>query len=405
MSVSEIDLDPIRWSNWSENPYPLYRALRDEHPIFHDQANDEYLLTRYEDVSALLLDNQRFSNVPLWVQEHPENQISPLREADQPQHTWLRAIVAPLFTPKEMRRLEPYFKSLADELLDAAEQADVVNASSMLGIPLPGRVTCDLLGVPKERHKLFMDLTAERLGLLSQNGGYGGQGKTFRPFEAIRADLWDVIDPVVAARRLKPENDAISLLIQAQDRLGVEQLSNDLIVDMLLHLLTGGFHTTQHLIEMFVSLMADRDDLWQRLRADRSLVNPAIEELLRWDSPVQAQPRRAVEDTESAGVPIPKDAKVYVVYGSANRDEREFEDADAYSLDRGVSRHFAFSTGVHFCPGQPVTRFEVRALINAMLDRYRAIERMGPSVRWLSEQATVHAMHGYKSVPVKLIPN
>ena len=148
---------------------------------------------------------------------------------------------------------------------------------------------------------------------------------------------------------------------------------------MLLELVTGGFETTQHLIESLVDHLADHPELWARLREDRTLVPKAIEEMLRFRSPTQALGRRPLEDVELHGVAIPAQSWVTVVYGSANRDERVFPDPDTFDLDRDLRRHVAFSAGIHYCPGAPVTRAETHLLLEELLDRYTSVERAGPS--------------------------
>jgi cytochrome P450 len=400
-ALEDVDLRSLRWADWSNDPYPLYRFLRVECPVFYDEPNDTYVLTRYDDVRAVLVDHGRFSNVPAYLLDDPAARISPLREEDPPRHAFLRRIVMPMFTPAEMRRQEPYYRSISRELLDEVESSEVVEVTSQLAIPLPGRVTCDLLGVPSGEHERFLELTAERLALLHANSGRIDDDGSHRPLTEIGADLWEIVGPVVEARRTKPEHDAITLLVQAQEQHGRDQVGNDDIVNMLLHLLTGGFHTTQHLVEMLISLLADRPDLWQRLRDDQSLVPAAIEEMLRYDTPTQALRRRAVEDVVIRGTKIAANASIHTVYGSANRDEEAFEDPDAYSLDRGSLRHMSFSAGIHYCPGAPVSRFEVKALLDEMLDRYGRIERAGPSERSPLGQKTVELMRGFVRVPVR----
>jgi cytochrome P450 len=401
MEASGIDLTPIVWADTAGDPYPLYRVLRDERPVYYDEGNSMYVITRYADVSAVLRDHHRFSSEPSYVVDGTGERISPLREQDQPRHSFLRKIIAPMFTPKEMRRLVPYFTQLANELLDAAERDPVVEVSSQLAIPLPGRVTCDLLGLPLESHERFYELTAERRDLDGLQSGRVMPSEGDRTLAELRAEQWAIVEPVAQARRKKPEHDAISLLVAAQEQVGRDDITDDLIVDMLLHLLTGGFHTTQHLIEMLVDLLADRPDLWDELRADRDLIWVAIEEMLRYDAPVQALRRRTIEPVEIEDVQIPAEAKVAVVYGSANRDERAFDDPDVYRVDRGPTRHLAFSAGIHYCPGAPVSRFEVHALFNEMLDRYRSLERAAPAKRRIpGDKLTVEALHGYEHVPV-----
>lgn len=402
--IQRFDRAEVDWAHWSEDPYPLYARLRDESPVHFDAPNGSFVVTRYADCWALTTDMARFSNVPPHVVDEPAARISPLREEDPPRHGFLRRIVMPMFTPGEMRRLKPYFEELARELLDTAEATGghVVEVSSQIAVPLPGRVTCDLLGVPLEQHVAFLELTNERQAQLGASSGWMADGG-LRTMADIRADLWEIVGPVVQQRRTNPKHDAMTLLIQAQDEHGRDNISDDLIVDMLLHLLTGGFHTTQLLIELLVSELADRPDLWERMRADRSLVLPVIEEMLRYEAPVQAVRRRATETVELRGVEIPGGAEVSLVLGAANRDERVFADPDQFSIDRDNKRQMAFSAGLHYCPGAPVTRFEVQALVDEMLDRYEAIERAGPSVRRIYPQKTAESLRGLESVPVRLI--
>jgi cytochrome P450 len=198
--------------------------------------------------------------------------------------------------------------------------------------------------------------------------------------ESVREQMWELVVPVIAARRASPENDAISRILEKQDEVGKEELSDDVFLNMLLELVAGGFETTQHLIEMLLSHLADHPDLWARLGDDRSLIPKAIEEMLRWRSPVQALGRRATEDIVLHGVTIPANSWVTVTYGSANRDEREFDEPDSYDVDRELRRHVAFSAGIHYCPGAPVSRAETRLLLEELLDRYRTVERAGPSL-------------------------
>jgi cytochrome P450 family 109 len=399
MFVEQTAQEPVRWSDWREDPTPIYRWLRDEHPLYWDAPNEMYIVSRYFDVDAVLKDSRAFSSTPLYLVDH--DRVSPLREEDPPRHTFLRRIVMPLFTPREMRRLDGYFRGVARDLLDAAELADVVEFSSQVATPLPGRVTCDLLGVPLAEHQRFLELTAQRLALLHLSDEQRASGG-YRPLEEIREEFWQIVEPVVQARRREPRRDAISLLVEAREQEGRDVISDWLIIDMLLHLLTGGFHTTQHLIESVTNLLADRPDLWQRLRDDRSLVPKVIEEMLRFDAPVQALPRRTTEPVVIHGVELPVNATVEMVFGSANRDERVFDDPDTFALDRETGRHMAFSAGIHYCPGAPVSRFEVQALFDEMLDRYSSISRAGPSERWPVQDVTVQAMRGFRHLPVRL---
>jgi cytochrome P450 len=401
MSVASME---VRWGEWVDDPYPLYRVLRDERPVYFDEPNGAHVLTRYEDVAEVLRDHRRFSSRPLAQVTGEKGHNSSLPQQDPPSHTAHRRVVTPLFTSGRMRRQAPYFRRVAADIVSALESGRDVEVSSEVAVPLAGRVTCDLLGVPFELQARFRALTKERQALLLADNGRIEPSATDRTIDDVRADLWDIVGPLAEERRAQPCDDAISVLVAANTA-GADAISDLVLVDMLLLLFHGGFATTQHLVEMLIDHVVDRPALWDRLRADRSLIDLAIEEMLRWDAPVQALRRRAVEDEVIRDVPIRKDSMVFAVLGAANRDERVFTDPDRFDLGRDYTRHTAFGVGVHYCPGAPVSRVEVRALLDELFDRFGSIDRAGPSVRWPQvddPKRTVEAMRGYECVPVRL---
>jgi hypothetical protein len=397
----------IDWGDWADDPYPLYRMLRDEAPVYFDEGCAAYVITRYDDVAEVFRDHRHFSSRALVEIEGGREQMSPIKEADPPAHTFRRRIVAPLFTIGQMRKRTGYFQAVAREVLSGVEDGSEVEVSSQIAIPLAARVTCDLLGIPFDHQARFRELTLERIGMLYANRSLPGEPQPSagtRTIDDVRADLWEIVGPLVRERAVEPRDDAISLLVAAQRTEGADELSDVLFMNMLLTLIAGGLETTQRLVEMLASLLADRPDLWRRLREDRSLVDRAIEEMMRWDAPFQAGRRRALQDVEIRGVPIPRNSTLMPVCGSANRDERAFADPDRYDVDRDLTRHLGFGVGIHYCPGAPVTRFEVRALLDEMLEQYDSIERSGPSQAWPAPnpKLTVEAMRGYQRVPVRL---
>jgi cytochrome P450 len=319
--------------------------------------------------------------VPLDILEGRQPPTSEIRMQDEPRHGFIRRIVAPLFTPGAMRRREEIIAGIVRDIVDRREGQDVVEVSSELATPLPATVALGLIGLPQEHHEAFQRLMDERLAFLLTRGSRAESSpEALARFAAIRAEMWEIVAPLVEERRRDPQPDAITRILEKQDEVGREELSDDTFLNMLLELVTGGFETTQHLIESLLDHLADRPELWTRLRDDRALVPVAIEEMLRFRSPTQALGRRPVEDVEHHGERIPADSWITIAYGSANRDEREFPDPDTYDLDRDLRRHVAFSAGVHYCPGAPVTRAETRLLLEELLDRYRTVERAGPSV-------------------------
>jgi len=398
-------LDPVDWTAWADDPYPLYRLLRDEAPAFFDERNDTYVLTRYADVYEVLGDHNRFSSLPVGLVNGALTPTSQIRQADGSRHTLTRRTILPMFTPGEMRRLVPYFRQIVRELIDAVPEPDVVNVTEAFAVPLPGRVTLDIIGLPLEVHGRFKKLTDDRLRIIMTRTNRGEPPEIRSRLEEIRAALLDIVAPLAEERRRNPQHDVLTLVVQAQDKRGRDEFPDELMLDVLAEVLTAGFETTQHLIELLLDRLADEPELWQRLRADRGLIGPAMEEMLRWKSPTQALGRRPVQDVIFHDVEIPKDAWITVVYGSANRDERQFADPDRYLPDRDLRRHVAFSYGIHYCAGAPLTRYEVTALMNELLDRFAAIERAGDSEPWPNTMpGYIGKGPGLRRVPVRLRP-
>ena len=198
--------------------------------------------------------------------------------------------------------------------------------------------------------------------------------------EQVRTEMWEMVVPVIAERRAQPQNDAISRILEKQDEVGKEELSDDVFLNMLLELVAGGFETTQHLIEMMISHLADHPELWARLREDRSSCRRRSRRCSAGGAPSRHSAAVQPRTSSSTASRSRADSWVTVTYGSANRDEREFADPDSFDVDRDLRRHLAFSAGIHYCPGAPVSRAETKALLEELLDRYSTLERAGPSL-------------------------
>jgi cytochrome P450 len=405
LDAPEIDLADLDWTVWADDPFPAYRALRDRAPVYWDERNQTYVLTRHDDVYHVLLNHKTYSSVPLEILEGRQPPTSEIRQQDEPRHSFIRNIVAPLFNPGAMRRREEIIRDIVRTVLDRTEEHDVVEVSTMIGTPLPATVALGLIGLPHEQHAAFNRLMDQRLAFLLNRGSTGqASDEALADFARIRREMWEIVAPLIEERRREPQPDAITRILEKQDEVGKEELSDDVFLNMLLELVTGGFETTQHLIESLVDHLADHPELWARMRADRELVPKAIEEMLRFRSPTQALGRRPLVDVEHHGVTIPANSWVTIVYGSANRDEREFPDPDTYDVDRELRRHVAFSAGVHYCPGAPVSRAESRILFEELLDRYRTVERAGSSVPNPNPMpGRVGKILGFGEVPVRFV--
>lgn len=381
------------------NPYPAYSQLREQSPLRYmfmpggiiSEINEtlySWGLMKYDDVYAALRDHGTFSSTgnPL------EGKVSPkivLITDDPPRHTRFRRLVNKAFTLRRIETLEPMITKVANELLDTlgTGQVDVVDGYT---IPLPVRVIARLLGIPGEDYqqlKRWSDM------LLTQN---------FDPtaVEEQRQSNHTMVEyfgKLATARRSEPAADLISALVAAEGE--GESLEEWEIMGFCVLLLVAGNETTTNLMGNMLNLLAERPDLWQQLRQDRSLVEPVIEETLRYESPVQRLFRFATRDVEVSGVTIPKGEMVSIFYGAANRDAAEFAAPDEFRLDRDLRNHVAFGMGIHYCLGAPLARTEAKITLNAYLDRFSSIGRGDAEAL---RQFTSPIVFGFRQLPLTL---
>ena len=386
-------MDPVELftPEFKHDPFPTYRILRDHHPVYRDPRTGAWLLSRFEDVYAALADHEAFSS------EHTrgaDSRLGPRRSArvlvgqDQPGHTRIRRLVNRPLARGEIEKLEPELEALVGELLDAAavQPVDLVPA---LAIPLPVIVIARLLGIATEDYRRFR---AWSDAVIATDAPAEASSSAVREMHALFRE-------VAASRRAEPRGDLISVLVHADA--GGEPLSEEELLDICQVMLVSGNQTTTALISNLLNVLVDRPGLWARLREDGALVDAAIEEGLRFDSPLQLLWRRAVRDVEVRGATIPEGSTVAVIYGSANRDEREFPDPDRFLLERGLSTHLAFGHGIHYCLGAPLARAELRAVLNGLLDRYAGLERAEPAERLDTPGFT---LRGFARLPIRFSP-
>ena len=381
------------------NPYPAYEQLREQSPLRYmflpggilpefNETLYSWALLKYDDVYAALRDHDTFSSTgnPL------EGKVAPkvvLITDDPPRHTRFRRLVNKAFTLRRIETLEPMIARVANELLDTmgTGQADVVDSYT---IPLPVRVIAHLLGIPGEDYqqlKRWSDM------LLAQN---------FDPtaIEEQRKSNQDMVEyfgRIAATRRSDAADDLISALVEAE--VEGESLEEWEIMGFCVLLLVAGNETTTNLMGNMLNLLAERPDLWQQLRQDRSLVEPMIEETLRYESPVQRLFRFPTRDVEVSGVTIPKGEMVSIFYGAANRDPAGFAEPDEFRLDRDLRNHVAFGMGIHYCLGAPLARAEAKITLNAYLDRFSSIGRGDAETM---RQFTSPIVFGFRQLPLAL---
>jgi cytochrome P450 len=386
-----------------QNKDAYYRWLREKAPVYKGKLSiiNAYLLSRYDDCVAMLKD-PRFvrdrttvtggsNRLPIPVPKAVALLARNMILADEPEHRRLRNLVHTAFTPRALARLEGRIEQLTHELLDAAEPQGRVDLMQVYALPIPVTVIKELVGVSDE------DMPRFRSGIKVLSAGFTG-------WNFLRTIVWDLpatirfVRELIARKRANP-GDILTGLIQA-DEAG-ERLSDDELVSMVMLLILAGYETTVHLItNSVVSLLLHPEQL-ARLRAEPDLVGLAVEEVLRYNGPVQStKPAYALEDVTMHGVTIPKGATVMPLLGAANHDPAVFERPEVFDIARTPNRHLGFGQGIHYCLGAPLARMETRIALRTLLERNPNL-RLAVEPDELSLQP-VPSWHRYAALPVVL---
>ena len=372
--MAPFDFDPFDEAV-RRDPYAVYARGRREHPVFAHPTFPVVSLFRYQETQALLRDPSQWSSFfPLPPgMERPEDMPPSMLGVDPPEHTRLRGLVSQAFTPRMIRRLEPRLHAIAHELLDTALAERTVDLVAALTHPLPVIVIAEMLGIPardRAQFKTWSDALVRNLGvgLLTP--------PTLERLDEQRAVIREMrayFLTLVEERRREPREDLLSGLVAAESE--GSRLSFDEMIQTLILLLVAGNETTTNLIGNTVLELLAHPAALDDLRADPSLLPDAIEEVLRFSSPVQMDPRRATRATEIQGVPVAEDQFVISWIGSANRDEEVFERPDVFDIRRKNNRHLAFGFGPHYCLGASLASLEAQVAVGALLERTRSFRR------------------------------
>jgi cytochrome P450 PksS len=349
-----------------------------------------WLVARYDDVVAVLKDDRfvkdkraAFSPEQAASQPWIPRMFRPLElnmlDVDPPDHTRLRGLVHKAFSPRLIENLRGRVQSLTDELIDAVNGKGRMDLIRDYALPLPTTIIAELLGVPAgDRHRFrrwsstIVTAEATTWGLMKAAPSL---------FAFLR-----YLRKLIKTRQAAPQDDLVSALVQARE--AGDQLSEDELIAMIALLLIAGHETTVNLIGNGMLALLEHPDQMDRLRNDPALIKSAVEELLRYDGPLEtATERYAREDVTIAGVTIPRGERVFAVLASANRDERQFERPDELDLAREPNRHLAFGLGVHYCLGAPLARLEGQIAINNLLRRM-------PDLRLAARRDALRMRHG-----------
>ena len=400
-------MDPanLALAEFKANPFPYYAMLRAESPVHARTAMAEkaWLITCYDDV-ALVLKDERFAKNPANAKtpEQAANQpwfrklkfFKAMRRtmlaSDPPDHTRLRGLVTMAFTPRLIEQMRERIQRLTDELLDRVQARGGMDLIHDFALPLPTTIIAEMLGVPAEdRHKFHRWSNA--MIAISSNWGII---KTIPNFLGLKRYL----SRVVQERRANPRDDLVSALVQAEE--AGERLSEDELLAMIVLLLVAGHETTVNLIGNGVLALLEHPDQLEKLRKEPALMKSALEEMLRYDSPVSmATERYAREDVVIQGVTIPRGELVFAVIASANRDERQFADPDKLDITREPNKHLSFGLGNHFCLGASLARLEGQIAIGTLLRRAPGLRLGVPpdALRWRAGSL----LRGLVSLPVE----
>jgi cytochrome P450 len=369
------------------DPYPYYARLRSADPVHWADQLGGWVLTRYADVVAVL----RSPHASSERMQAARQRVAPEFEAlfglrsssminnDAPRHTRLRLLVNKAFTPRTVEELAPFIRTFVDKALAAAQARGRMDVMAELAFPLPATVIAEMLGVPPEdrdRFKQWSDDSTAAAANLPSNLSPDVMRKSIAAFE----ELQTYFRGIIAQRRAEPRDDLLSALIKAQeegDRLSEEELLANAVL-----LLNAGHETTTNLIGNGTLALLRHPDQVRRLRDDPALIPSGVEELLRYDSPVQFTSRILKADMELGGKVLHAGQTVLLVLGAANRDPEQFPDPDRLDVGRPDNKHLAFGLGAHFCLGAPLARLEGRLVFESLLRRTPELRLDGPPPRY-----------------------
>lgn len=401
--TATLDYNPLS-PQVNANPYPHFRLLQQEDPVHWCEPIGGWVLTRYADVIGALRDPRLSSDrIRSFLDHLPPEQRAEIDDlgqsllmwmvfVDPPDHTRLRALGSKAFTPRAVERMRPRVQAIVDELLDAAAAQDGMDVILDFGYPLPATVIAELLGAPaadRDKFKGWSDAVALFVG-----------GIRTQPVQKQRARagmlaLMDYFRELIARRRREPKDDLISALLAAEDRGDV--LSTDELVATCVFLLFAGHETTTNLIGNGLLALARHPEQLQRLREQPQLMSSAIEELLRYDGPVQSVARAALEDLEIGGRSIQRGERVFPMLIAADRDPAQFSDPDRLDLSRRDNRHIAFGYGIHYCLGAPLARLEGQIALTALLQRFPDLRVQTDGLQW----AQSFILRGLTALPAR----
>jgi cytochrome P450 len=375
------------------DPYPVYDQLRDASPVLQVPSPfDAWMIFDYEGVKRALSDHATFSSgVPA-----PQNWFLFF---DPPSHTKQRGLISRAFTPRSIASLEPRIRELSRQLLNQTIDRGEMDLVADYSVPLPMKVIAEMIGIPVADWPRFKRWSDDILKLSYTRSGDEGAAQALRDFRATTTEMNDYLTAMIDERRTTPRDDLLTRLVEAE--VDGERLSQEEILGFFQLLVVGGQETTTNLINNAILCLVEHPDQLARLRTVPDLLPSAIEEVLRYRSPVLWMMRTPKRDVEVHGRVIPAGKLVLPMIGSANRDPRQFPDAGRFDIGRDPNPHIAFGHGIHSCLGAALSRLEARIALSDLLERLRDLG-LASDEPWEPRQA-LH-VHGPAHLPIRFGP-
>ena len=363
------------------DPYPDYKNWRENDPIWWAEDVNAWVVSRYKDVHIVLKNPKLFSSAAMGERDH---EISlPLLTDDPPRHTKLRAIMNKAFTSRAIKLMENEVRNMSNDLLDKLDISKPVDIAHEFTIPLPISVISQLMGIPFERKDDFKRWSDALTGT-------GSETEIEKRMPEI-INMRNYFLSLIPLRKDSPGDDLISKVVNAE--VDGETLDENTIAGFNMLLLIAGNETTTNLLSNMLNHISYNPNIWEELRQNKDLVDAAIEETLRFDSPVHWVSRRATKDTELSGQIIKKGENVFAIMGSANRDSSHYENPDEFRLDRKQNKdHHTFGHGIHFCMGAPLARLEGKYALEGLLNRF---EEITPLKNAKNQRTSSSMLRGY----------
>jgi cytochrome P450 len=398
--------DLLARPSFLSDPYATYRRLRENRPVYRSEVWGAWVLTRYDDIQAVFRDSRRFSNAGRFTRflaslpAEAGDAAAIIRasyavgmlQSDPPDHTRMRALVNKAFTPRVVEGMRPRIQQIVEGLLVEADRNGGMDVIGDLAYPLPAIVIAEMLGVPPEDSGLFITWSDQIVSFQGSGRAQADNARTtaraLDEFEAYFRGLCD-------RRRQQPADDLLSALVTAEEQ--GDRLTNAELVSMGVTLLIAGHETTRNLIGNAVYTLLRHDSELARLRQDPGLLPLAIEEVLRYESPIQRGWRRVAEDVELRGQQMKRDDLVFMMIGAANRDPDVFLEPDDFNIGRKENRHVAFGLGVHFCLGAPLARLEGPIAVGEIMLRDPRLTKAPDEYEWTSSIL----LRGIRSLPIE----